>query len=182
MRKYPVRHQVKAHSRRGFPVRSYIRGSGVPQVTYKRRLRQEGSSRKSMEDYEITFYYSKGRKETLPIAAQDSDDALNIALQRRKMTNLKPIKIVVKDGIGQILGKITGKVAGEVRSAIEAFRAEYAKGAPEREAAKQVREMSIAERERLREQFAKKQLANARKGDRTAQLWCERHNIGWEAV
>lgn len=184
MRKSPARHRVKSHKRKGKQVKSYERGSGTRQIRTTRRklVGKEGSSRKTMEDYEITFYYSKGRKETVPIAARDSDDALNLALERRKKKHLKPIKIMVKDGVGSILGTITGKIAGGTQAAVAAFRAERMKGATEREALKQVREMREAERDVLREEFAKRQLARARRGDRAAQIWCEQHNIAWEAV
>lgn len=183
-RKSPSRHRVRPHKRMGKTVKSYVRGKGTSQKHSSRHkvVGKEGSSRKTMEDYEITFYYSKDRKEVVPVAARDSDDALNLALQRRKMKHLKPIKILVVDGIGAILGTIVGKVAGGTRSAIEAFRMDYAKGASEREAAKQVREMSIAQRDALREAFAKKQLARAKAGNRAAQIWCEQHNIAWMEV
>ena len=135
-----------------------------------------------MEDYEITFHYSKGRKETIPIAARDADDALNLALHRRKKKHLKPIKIVIKDGIGRILGTIAGKVAGGVHSALSAFRAEYAKGRVEREELKHLREMREAEKQKKLEEISKRMLGRAKAGDRSAQIWCENHHIAWQAV
>lgn len=183
-RKSPIRHRVKQHTRQGHRVQGYMRGHGTQsrRPFTKRRLKGEGTTRKTMEDYTITFYYSKGRKETIPMAARDSDDALNLALHRRKKKHLKPIKIVIKDGIGRILGSVVGKVAGGIQSAVQAFRAERAKGIPEREALSQIREMKEAERAKIREDFAKKQLTRAKTGDRSAQIWCESHHIAWQAV
>ena len=185
-RRSPSRHTVKKYTRKGKTVKSHLRGRGSKTTRRSRvvgkTVGKEGSARKTMEDYEITFYYSKGRKEVVPVAGRDSDDALNLALQRRKMKNLKPIKILIVDGLGSILGTIAGKVAGGTRSAVEAFRKDYSKGASEREAMKQVREMNIAEKNALREAFAEKQLARAKKGNRAAQIWCEDHNIAWVNV
>ena len=183
-RKSPVKHKVKSHVREGKRVNSYVRGHGTQSKPYtkKRLVRHDGSSRKTMEDYKIIFYYSNKRKETVLVAARDSDDALNIALKRRKMKSLKPIKIMVIDSFGSVLGSVFGKVAGGIQSAAAAYRAERAKGAPEREVLKQVREMKESERAELREDFASKQLTRAKSGDRAAQIWSEKHNIGWESV
>lgn len=183
-RKSPVRHRVKSHIRAGSRVTSYVRGKGrtANPFTRRRLLKKEGSTRESMEDYTITFYYSKGRKETIPLAARDADDALNLALQQRKMKQLKPIKIVVKDSVGAILGSIAGKVAGGVSTAIKAFRAQYAKGAKERAELKQLQEESLAEKEAWLERKSQEMLRKARLGNRTAQIWCEQHNIAWEQV
>lgn len=185
-RKTSIRHRVKTHTRNGKTVRSYSRGKGARRRSVarasSRTIAKEGSSRKTMEDYKVVFHYANKTKEMVPTAARDADDALSLAMKKRKRKRLKPVKIEVIDGLGAILGTIVGKVAGGIASAAQAFRAQRAKGASEREAQKQVREMSIAERDKLREEFATTQLAKARAGDRAAQIWCEKHHIAWEQV
>ncbi|MBA7493560.1 hypothetical protein ES702_04119 [subsurface metagenome] len=182
-RKLPIRHKVRTHTRNGKRVRSYMRGKGKSESKpYIGKLRHEGSSRKTMEDYKIIFYYSKKRKETVKVAARDSDDALSLALKRRKRKGLKPLKIMVIDGVGAILGTIAGAVAGGVHSALVAFRAQHAKGAEERAKLTQLREESEAKKKAWLEETAKKMLDKARAGNRPSQIWCEKHHIAWEQV
>ena len=75
-----------------------------------------------------------------------------------------------------------GHAAGGVHSAITAFRTSYAKGATERAELKQLREESHAKKEAWLEEKSKQMLQRAKSGDRTAQIWCNKHGIGWEEV
>jgi hypothetical protein len=183
-RKSPVRHRVKTHTRQGKRINSFMRGHGKKTSPYskKKLLKHEGSTRKTMEDYKITFFYSKGRKETLPVAARDADDALNVALKNRKYKNLKPLRIDIKDGLGAMLGSVAGAAAGGIHSAIVSFRAQYAKGAKERAKLKQLQEERDAEKKAWLEDKSEEMLTKAKAGNRPAQIWCEQHNIGWESV
>lgn len=93
----------------------------------KNLKKTEGTSRKTLEHYTITFYYSKGRQETVHIGARDADDALNQALKARKRKNLKPISMHVKDGLGDVLAKVA-KGAGYTVAQYQRIKRSYTSG------------------------------------------------------
>lgn len=183
MRKSPIRHQVKTHKRKGKIIHSFLRGHGQgTRHIANPTIRTEGTAKKSFEHYKVIFHYSNNRKEKIEVASNDADDALNLALKERKYKGLKPIKIEVIDGIGNVLGSIIGKVAGSASDAITAFRSEYSKNALERTKLDSARELSNAEQQKWIEDNAGRMIIRARKGDRTAQIWCEKYHIAWQQV
>lgn len=171
----PHRHSVRAHTRDGHHIRSYMRGQGSPprRIRRFRSLTDESSTRK-FEEFKISFDYGKGRKEEVTVMARDMDDAMNLALQRRK-SKLKPKNAVIRDGVGEFLGKVVGKAVGEIRIGREKYKLETARA---RERQKELGAMNLAERER----FVKRKIRQARLGDREAQIFLERYHIAWETV
>ena len=86
----------------------------------------EGSARKTFEHYKITFFYSDGKQETVNIASRDADDALNQGLKARK-SSLKPVKIIIKDGLGEVLAKVATGV-GVLRAGVSQVKRGYLEG------------------------------------------------------
>lgn len=86
----------------------------------------EGSARKTFEHYKITFIYSNGKKETVNIASRDADDALNQGLKARK-SSLKPVKIIIKDGLGEVLAKVATGI-GKLRAGVSQVKRGYLLG------------------------------------------------------
>lgn len=93
---------------------------------YDAHMKREGSARKTFEHYKITFYYKGGRQETVNVAAYDSDDALNKAMQNRKK-KLKPRSIFIKDGLGEVLAKVATGI-GQTRAGVEQVKRGYKYG------------------------------------------------------
>lgn len=112
----PSGHPIK-HSRSVHPSRD---------EAYDAHMQREGSARKSFEHYKITFYYQGGRRETVHVAARDSDDALNKALHNRKK-KLKPRSILIKDGLGEVLAKVATGI-GQTRAGVEQVKRGYTHG------------------------------------------------------
>lgn len=179
-RKSPIKHIVSTHMREGTRINSFLRGKGA-------RIQSASNSRRSQirrahqtarmgkyEEFKITFDYGKGRKEQVTVQAHDMDDAMNLALKRRK-SKLKPINAVIKDGIGEWLGKISGKVVGQIRIGREKYKLETARA---RETQLKIGAMNLAERER----FVKRKIHQAKLGDREAQILLENYNVAWESV
>lgn len=100
MRKSPIRHKVRSHSRRGlrgtYSVRSYVRGKGerVQPITRKRKLTKE----RRPKSYTVNFKYSNkaGDGESVIVIATDYKEALAEALEEKKDVR-QPIEVEVID-------------------------------------------------------------------------------------
>ena len=110
MRKSPIKHRVSSHTRRGFPVRSYVRGKGIAQTfTRKRLLKKEVP-----KSFTINFKYSnrKGNGESVVVIARDYQRALDEAFEEKKDPR-NPISVEVVDpSVGTML-KIIARGAGK---------------------------------------------------------------------
>ena len=180
-RKSPIRHQVRCYKREGKIVHSFLRGHGqtkhtnlIHPISRVKRIKDD------FEEYKVTFHYTGNRKETIDMAANKPDVALEEAFKLRKCKGLKPIKIEIKDGIGNFLGSMVGKVAGSAHDAVSSYRTEYAKGVEERAKATEVLKEGAAKEKAFLESKAIEMVKRARKGDRTAQIYCDDNHIAWE--
>ena len=179
-RKTPIRHKVNRHIREGRVVHAYLRGRGRNNAKMANPTMQKSKVKDDFEEYKVTFYYEGKRKETIDMAADNAYSALEEAFKLRKMQHLKPIRIDIRDGIGSFLGSIVGKVAGGVHSAINSFKESYAKGATERAESTAAMNESKASEKVFLEDKAKEMVGRARRGDRTAQIYCDDNHIAWE--
>jgi len=91
------------------------------------RRGSEGTGRQSMEHYKIRFNYSKRRHETVHVLGRDADDSLNHGLKIRKKKNLKPISIVMHDGVGTFLARISTGL-GKARAGVGQVKRGYKAG------------------------------------------------------
>lgn len=106
VRKTPVKHRVKFHTRDGHPVHGYTRGHGSPRYTLKKRITHLTSTKP--KPYTVNFTYSekKGDGETVVVISTSYHKALLEAFEERK-DKREPIALEVIDpDLGKVLGAI----------------------------------------------------------------------------
>lgn len=97
----PVRHKVKAHTRKGKPVKSFMRGSGskstkkVASPTVKAKNKPKG--------YTVKFKYTAKDTEIIKVIAPSYQDALDEGFEEKEDSRT-PIEITVIDpSLGEVI-------------------------------------------------------------------------------
>jgi len=118
-RKSPVRHHVKAHTRKGKRVNSFMRGHGQP-LQIKRKIKKSLPQLKGRElrEYTVELTYADGKKETDKSVGLSVAEALIDAQLHRKRQNVRVVKAEVKNSeLIDIMQEVTSKGARIARTA-----------------------------------------------------------------
>ena len=123
-RKTPVRHHVRQHQRKGRFVTAYLRGNGPP-VTFirKKTLSHEDFSRShEPRQYTVTAKYADGKKEMVKTIAHSPEEAIHFGLLKMKRRDERPVEIVVKNLLGDIVGKIAAWGVGGLKKMAQTYK------------------------------------------------------------
>lgn len=141
MRKSPCRHKVGEYKRKnGTKVDSYYRGSGKKsskRVSKKTVGMDDDGGGDQWEYFQVILIYDNDETEMIPVMARDADDALNLALDKRKQPKRKVKTSIVQDGLGDVVrsvvkGTYRTLTGARTRYGAAKGRVKYIAGAPER--------------------------------------------------